>query len=411
MEEKKEGNFSLLNKYTTKLMKLREFIGDPDGEFWYRGQRDKSWHLTSGAIQRIIDSVPSQGEAFLNYHEELIEYHEDLLETARLIGGNWNANGRELSDLELLAQLQHYGAATCLLDMTSSFNIALWFACQKTRGRGRYSSDRDGMVFVVPVRPINTQIDFLKVRSDEIEETVDYFLDPNRKRKGSEERGEQEQIEVMEIGGEKPRFWRWEPRHLMGRMASQASRFIISSYDISQTELYEGIKIKAGDKEGLLWELEQQQGLKPYGIFSDIPGLASVSTREMPYRSKKHEAYLQAGKRKLQEGRYEDAIEDLSQADNLEPSNPFILLARGKAQWSLANSGGAHLGREQSQEILAQARKDLERALDLAKEKRNRNLRNQVNEQMKELELCEKGFEDFFNELEKNKEKYGRELS
>lgn len=34
----------------------------------------------------------------------------------------------ELSDLEILAEIQHLGGATCLTDFTTNFLIALWFA-------------------------------------------------------------------------------------------------------------------------------------------------------------------------------------------------------------------------------------------------------------------------------------------
>ena len=42
-------------------------------------------------------------------------------------------NGRKLSHLEMLAELQHYGAATCLMDFSYSAQIALWFACQQSK--------------------------------------------------------------------------------------------------------------------------------------------------------------------------------------------------------------------------------------------------------------------------------------
>ena len=106
---------SLLIKYIDKLSEKIKF---QDGEFWYRGQRDARWHLQSGAIQRIAGKVSKV--------EELISYHEELLEDARLIGGaNSGSNRHELRDLELLAELQHYSAATCLLDMTSNFRRPL----------------------------------------------------------------------------------------------------------------------------------------------------------------------------------------------------------------------------------------------------------------------------------------------
>ena len=43
----------------------------------------------------------------------------------------------ELCDLELLADLQHYGAATCLIDFTQSPLTALWFACKDEDNLGK----------------------------------------------------------------------------------------------------------------------------------------------------------------------------------------------------------------------------------------------------------------------------------
>ena len=51
------------------------------------------------------------------------------------------ARRKARDELELLADLQHHGAATCLLDFTRGALIALWFACEK--------SETDGKVFVV----------------------------------------------------------------------------------------------------------------------------------------------------------------------------------------------------------------------------------------------------------------------
>ena len=47
-------------------------------------------------------------------------------------------DGKELQDLELTAELQHYGAATCLIDFSRNPLVALWFAC------GGFSSSDNG---------------------------------------------------------------------------------------------------------------------------------------------------------------------------------------------------------------------------------------------------------------------------
>jgi hypothetical protein len=41
----------------------------------------------------------------------------------------------KLSDLELLLELQHYGAATGLVDFSRDFLIALWFAAHDNKGK------------------------------------------------------------------------------------------------------------------------------------------------------------------------------------------------------------------------------------------------------------------------------------
>jgi hypothetical protein len=57
------------------------------------------------------------------------EYEKRLLNVSRL-AGHGHSNGPDLSDLELLAKLQHHDAATRLVDFSSNAFIALWFACR-----------------------------------------------------------------------------------------------------------------------------------------------------------------------------------------------------------------------------------------------------------------------------------------
>ena len=88
----------------------------------YRGLANADWEVESSAYRRIKES---QGASlppivFQNYIAQ-------LLESAGLHG----FRERQLSDLELMAELQHYGAATCLIDFTTNALIALWFACEE----------------------------------------------------------------------------------------------------------------------------------------------------------------------------------------------------------------------------------------------------------------------------------------
>ena len=92
--------------------------------FLYRGLANAKWKVESSAQRRIeLSGGESSPSAFQNYID-------DLLNETRLLGFG-DKHGRKLSDLELLAELQHNNAATCLIDFTHNALIALWFACKE----------------------------------------------------------------------------------------------------------------------------------------------------------------------------------------------------------------------------------------------------------------------------------------
>ena len=91
----------------------------------WRGQSDLSWRLDSSAFRRI---QASSGPKIGTLEEQLVRYEQTLLQHATH-GGHRYDQGRELSDFELLAKLQHHGAATRLVDFTRNALIAIWFAC------------------------------------------------------------------------------------------------------------------------------------------------------------------------------------------------------------------------------------------------------------------------------------------
>ena len=121
-----------------KLIKnIEEFIAwtkKLDGRLLlYRGLADSDWEVESSAYRRIKESQEASPPpiVFQNYVAQ-------LLESAGLQGFR-ERQDRRLSDLELIAELQHYGAATCLIDFTTNALIALWFACEE-------KSDKAGKV-------------------------------------------------------------------------------------------------------------------------------------------------------------------------------------------------------------------------------------------------------------------------
>ncbi|WP_282154845.1 FRG domain-containing protein [Cytobacillus gottheilii] len=85
----------------------------------WRGQSDIDWPINSGAYRRLT----SKGKVT---ERKIVNYEESLLQRARHKGFGFN-DGNLLSDMELLAKLQHHGAATRLVDFSKNSLVSLWF--------------------------------------------------------------------------------------------------------------------------------------------------------------------------------------------------------------------------------------------------------------------------------------------
>lgn len=106
---------------------ISQLVNDDKGPILFRGQKCCRWQLAASAERRIqadfgyeIGEIP--GDLYYWYHKNLIDQIK--------LKGLHRRETRELFDLEILAELQHYGAATGLLDFSRNSLIALWFACE-----------------------------------------------------------------------------------------------------------------------------------------------------------------------------------------------------------------------------------------------------------------------------------------
>ena len=93
-------------------------------------------NICFGVFQNTLTKMEASAyrrlpETERNDPNNLLKINQELIDKACLLGHD-HKDGRYLSDLELLAELQHFGAATCLIDFTRSAQIALWSACQQS---------------------------------------------------------------------------------------------------------------------------------------------------------------------------------------------------------------------------------------------------------------------------------------
>ena len=197
---------------------LVKWVGEIDRDMLYRGLTNKAREVSASIYRRLGMSASK---------EEFIHASEGMVEQARQRGYARDKAG-ELKDLQIMANLQHAGAATCLIDFTKSPLVALWFACQPSTDEGE---EADGKIIAVAGKP------------------------PKYKIIGSKNLG----LSLKKLLG-RNHLWRWRPANLNNRIIAQHSEFIFGEHAISPDE-YVAAVIPADNKDAILRELEKTQYL------------------------------------------------------------------------------------------------------------------------------------------------------
>lgn len=209
------------------------------GPFLYRGQPESDWPVNCSAVRRLTGFATSPIEAQL-IDQILVGYLEYLIGKARKRGFTPSDLDESAADLELMAHLQHQGAATGLIDFTRQPLAALWFACNE-------SSDKDGAVYALP----HPEVAEIKHR-DVLEKRIQPFYDENK-------------------------LWSWEPPVLGSRIVAQSSIFVFGVPAIPLPKM-EKLTIPAASKSSLLGELEAVYGINEEELFPDFSGYAAANS-------------------------------------------------------------------------------------------------------------------------------------
>ena len=259
--------------------------------FLYRGHANYTWKLASSAYRRL--SVNRKGIKLA----VLLDYIKKLLSTARM-RGLIEEGGKKFSDLELLAQLQHYGAATCFIDFTKNPLIALWFACQS-------SKKQDGQVIIIPTADTDK---FSEVTLKEFDKNIDFFFRDNK-------------------------LWKWTPQYHLNRIVAQNSVFVFGKNSID-TDLYK-INIAGRSKQDILTTLKNRYGIDESYLFSDFAGFANINAHDKEYKDYTDVDYFYFGTENHQKGAYKEAIEDYGQAIALDSEFTQAYNNRGNVKSAL----------------------------------------------------------------------------
>ncbi len=281
-----------------------------EGHYVFRGVPNKAYKIQASAYRRPVESE-MDFEKFLNINK-------DLIRAARQRGYD-RKDGTEWSDLEILVELQHYGAATCLIDFSYSAQIALWFACRDFQKKDENGESQNinkpphGKVSVIQMKRSKfTEItpDFMKKGA---EKTIDDFL---KEPKGS------------------PLYY-LKPMFQNNRIISQQSVLLFGNYELDADD--ECI-IEEGCKGKILTELERTSGYTEDRLFPDFEGFAWVNRKEAPYTEPTYSALIDFGDsaiEKEEKEEYEKALEYSSRAIQKDPNRIQAYNLRGRAYTSL----------------------------------------------------------------------------
>lgn len=292
-----------LENYLSKISEVTNKLGV--GTYAFRGQGNAHWPLHSAATRRLrkhrgegIQSSPEFPNLYLDYHKST------LLAPARTRGLGVEY-GREISELQLLAKLQHLGAATGLLDFTWSPLVGIWFACK--------DCGVDGKLYVINT---NDPIQVAMVLSDESELGV---------------------TTLFQSDGQYPQIAYWEPiagGDATARILRQRSVFVIGRPSIPEDSNVKGkITIAKEDKKELIRVLGLLD-VSHESLFLDAPGFAEIN-RVSNAVSLSQDDYLIAGNRYYQQGHYEHAVKAYDSLLYRRPNTYWVYFLRANAHAEL----------------------------------------------------------------------------
>lgn len=242
---------------------LREIVGLSEND---NNEKNELFELVK---PRYIRS----GAAVRLYHQfnrtqyDYVAYLKNLIAETK---SRYPVEYGDFSDLELLAELQHKGAATCLVDFSTNFLISLWFATQDYAN----SNPQVGYVFCYDTN------------TDAIERNNLVFLNHDKERSKIEQLIDQTSCTFDFYGEPICRFLLWKPSNINSRIARQDSIFVfgIEKFDISEHPIFI-LPIPPHWKEPIQRVLKDFFGLTGETLYADAAGVAASNGKMAPLRT------------------------------------------------------------------------------------------------------------------------------
>ena len=276
----------------------------------FRGVTNEEYDISASTYRRLKNTQDGDENRSVEF-EKFVQINRGLIEDVRLRDLD-RKDGRVLRDLEILAELQHFRAATCLIDFTYNALIALWFACDQNSE----NATRCGKVVAVHTGQGHQ---FREVTLELLERDIDHFFLGND-------------------GVMPPQLYKWQPPHQNSRIAAQQSIFLFGATEIKPDQ---GCIILGSKKKEICESLEKVYGISEAMLFPDFEGFAQQHNQHVPYTQLAASQYRDRGVQKIKEGKFEEAIDAFNEAIKIDPREWSAYQNRGAARQRLLDQSGA----------------------------------------------------------------------
>ena len=276
-------------------------------EYLFRGVPKSTYEISASAYRRT--EIGSEGEKRSGDFDQFVEINEDLVKDAKLRGYD-ERDGQELEDLEILAELQHFGAATGLIDFTRNALIALWFACRQDSENAL----ADGKIFAVHIHRFKMiDPDLLKSR------IANFFLDndPETRQK---------------------QLYQWEPAQRNNRIIAQQSIFLFGDSIIEPDQM---CVVDGSSKRKILESLQRISGITEATLFPDFDGFAHLRRQDIPFKRLGSLRNRRRANRAFRQNDYKKAITGYDELIDPDRPDPHLYYRRGLAKHGLQDYKGA----------------------------------------------------------------------
>lgn len=246
-----------LKEFITRLNSILENENSPS-QYIFRGQSDAKWPLWSGVVRRLSEAKKKNKHNSLTVSKSEIRFYltEKISETRKREDSHSIIKG--MSDIRLMTEMQHYGAATILLDFSFNALVSLYMAASE-------NSRADGKVFCINYK-----------KKTDFKEIVDY--------QETEDDGNKKKVSQILLDSD-GKIMVYRPYHSNTRIIKQESIFIFHDTGIiEKDQIDHEIIIDKSAKENIINDLGSMIGLSDETIYPDFLGYLQANNSAKPFK-------------------------------------------------------------------------------------------------------------------------------